>query len=120
LVHPIIVDDSTEAVIQRMIEGLRSYIREDNNGNSISGDSSNSIISPVLTTLSHIKIQTLQNAPRDACKLGQIIKAKERQQMNEDNKARHIQDIQTSVTEIDMLKFVLFLVNRNNKKVMSS
>jgi hypothetical protein len=114
LVHPI-VDDSTEAVIQRMIESLRSFIREDNNGNSISGGrSSNSIISPALSALFHLKIRTLQNAPRHPSKLERMIKAKERQHKNEDNKARYIEDIQRLVTEIEMLKFVLFLVNRNN------
>jgi hypothetical protein len=121
-----IVDDSTEAVIQRMIEGMRSFIMEDKNGNSISGsgsssnsNSNNSTISPVLSALFHLKIKTLQSAPREPAKLEQIIKTKEKQQKNEDNKARHIVDIQKLVTEIDMLKFVLFLVNRNNKKRVS-
>jgi hypothetical protein len=54
--------------------------------------------------------ETLQNAPRDPSKLEQIIKAKER----ENEKARHIEDTQRLVTQIEMLKFVLFLVNRNN------
>ena len=91
---------------------MRAYIREDSNGNSLSA---NSILSPVLVSLFHLKIQTLQNAPRDPSKLEQIIKIKENQ-MNDDNKAwysNNVQNIQRQSAEIEMLKFVQFLVNRN-------
>jgi hypothetical protein len=94
-----IIDDSIEAVIQRMIEDKRSFIKEDPEGIPISS---------VTKRHFQLQIQTLQNAPRDAFKLEQIIKAKERQ----NEKARHIEDTQRLVTEIEMLKFVLFLVNR--------
>ena len=110
--HPIIVYDSTESTIQRMIQGMRAYIREDNNGNSIS---ENSILSPVLVSLFHFKIQTLQNAPRDSSKLEQLIKTKENQKID-DNKAwytNNVQNIQRQAAEIEMLKFVQYLVNRN-------
>jgi hypothetical protein len=102
LVHPIIDDSTTEAVIQRMIEAKRSFIREDPEGIPISS---------VTKRHFQLEIQTLQSAPRDAVKLEQIIKAKER----ENDKARHIYDIQRLVTEIEMLKFVLFLVNRRKQ-----
>jgi hypothetical protein len=59
----------------------------------------------------HLEIETLQNAPRDADKLQQIIKAKER----ENDKAKHFDDTQRLVTEIEMLKVVLYLVNRNRR-----
>jgi hypothetical protein len=94
-------DDSTlEAAIQRMIEAKRTFIREYPEGIRISS-----------VTKRHFQLQmkTLQNAPRNAAKLEQIIKAKER----ENEKARHMDDTQRLVTEIEMLKFVLCLVNRN-------
>jgi hypothetical protein len=83
-----------------MIEAMRSFIREDPKGIQISS---------VTKRHFQLEINTLQNAPRDPSKLEQIIKAKER----ENDKARHIYDIQRLVTEIEMLKFVLYLVNRN-------
>jgi hypothetical protein len=97
-----------------MIDGMRSYIRENENGDAISGNS-NTIISPVLTSLFHLKMQTLQNAPRDPSKLKQLIKAKEREREKQknDNKARCIEDNQRDLAETDMLKFVLFLVSGN-------
>jgi hypothetical protein len=55
-------------------------------------------------------IKTLQNAPRDAAKLQQIIKAKGKQ----NEQATHFEDTQRLVTEIEMLKLVLCLVNRNS------
>jgi hypothetical protein len=66
-------------------------------------------ISTVTKRHFQLQIKTLQSAPRDAEKLQQIIKAKER----ENDKSRHIDDTQRLVTEIEMLKFVLYLVNRN-------
>jgi hypothetical protein len=72
------------------------------------------IINPATRAYFHLEIQTLQNAPRDASKLEQIIKAKERENNNNNEKARQIDDTQRLVTEIEMLKFVLFLVNRNS------
>jgi hypothetical protein len=97
-VYPII-DDSTEAVIQRTIEAMQKFIREDKEGISLSS-----------VTKRHFQLQisTLQNAPRDVEKLGQIIKSKERAK----EEAMHIEDTQRLVIEIEMLKFVLFLVRR--------
>jgi hypothetical protein len=82
-----------------MIEAKREFIREYPEGIPISS---------VTKRHFQLQIQTLQNAPRDAAKLQQIIKAKERQ----NEKARHIEDTERLVTEIEMLKFVLYLVNR--------
>ena len=90
------IDDSTEAVIQRKIESMLRFIRE---------DSEQAIqISSVTKRHFQLQITTLQNAPRDVSKLEQIIKAKEK----EKDKARHFDDTQRLVTEIEMLKFVLF------------
>ena len=57
-----------------------------------------------------LQIKTVQNAPRDTDKLERLLKIKERH--NEE--AIHIEDTQRLVTEIEMLKLVLYLVNRNS------
>jgi hypothetical protein len=60
-----------------------------------------------------LEIRTLlQNAPRDADKLRQLLEIKQRQK----EEADHIEDTQRLVTEIEMLKVVLFLVCRNGRK----
>jgi hypothetical protein len=55
----------------------------------------------------------LQNAPRDEEKLRELLKLKEKENEQE---ATHIEDTQRLVTEIEMLKFALFLVCRNAGK----
>jgi hypothetical protein len=57
-----------------------------------------------------LKIRTLQNGPRDADKLKQLLKVKERQK----DEAMYMEYTQRLVTEIEMLKVVLYLVCRNN------
>ncbi len=58
------------------------------------------------------EIKILQDAPRDANKLRQILKVKQK----EYEKATDREDIERLVSEIEMLNFVLFLVSRNIKK----
>ena len=55
-----------------------------------------------------LEIKTLQNAPRDADKLRRLLEIKQRQKQE----AIHIGETQRLVTEIEMLKVVLFLVCR--------
>jgi hypothetical protein len=55
------------------------------------------------------KIKILREAPRDVDKLGHILQAKQK----EYEKAHDSLDIERLVSEIDMLKFVLFLVSRD-------
>jgi hypothetical protein len=98
------IDDSTQAVLERKIESLQRLIRED--------PEQAVQISSVTKSHFQLQIRTLQNAPRDADKLQQMIKAKER---DNNDKARHMDQTQRLVTEIEMLKFVLFLVNRNSR-----
>jgi hypothetical protein len=54
----------------------------------------------------------LQNAPRDAAKLRRLLEMKQRQK----DEAMHIEDTQRLVTEIEMLKVVLFLVSRKQRQ----
>jgi hypothetical protein len=55
----------------------------------------------------------LQNAPRDAEKPRQLLKVKQRQKEEE---AMHVEDTQRLVTQIEMLKIVLYLVSRKSEK----
>jgi hypothetical protein len=63
-----------------------------------------------------LEIKTLQNAPRDADKLEWLLKKKERAK----EEAMHMEDTQRLVTEIEMLKVVLYLVCRNNRRSKAS
>jgi hypothetical protein len=103
--------DSTEEAIKRMIEASQRMINiNDDGGQGGEGGGEKIRINPAVKKHSELQIKTLQNAPRrGAAKLEQIIKAKER----ENDKVRHLEDTQRLVTEIEMLKFVLYLVNRN-------
>jgi hypothetical protein len=60
-----------------------------------------------------LKIKTLQNAPKDPDKLERLLKLKEREK---EEKAMDIKDIERLVTEIEMLRVVLYLVCRNNRR----
>jgi len=55
-----------------------------------------------------LQIKTLENAPRDAEKLERLLKVKRRQK----DESMYIEDTQRLVTEIEMLKVVLYLVRR--------
>jgi hypothetical protein len=88
--------DSTEVAIQKMIEASQKMINEQLN-------------SPPVNEHFKLQIKTLQNAPRDPDKLERLLKVKTRQK----EEAMHIEDTQRLVTEIEMLKVVLYLVCRN-------
>jgi hypothetical protein len=88
--------DSTEVAIHKMIEASQKMINEQLN-------------SPPVNEHFKLQIKTLQNAPRDPDKLERLLKVKTRQK----EEAMHIEDTQRLVTEIEMLKVVLYLVCRN-------
>jgi hypothetical protein len=58
-----------------------------------------------------LEIKTLQNAPRDEGKLRKLLKLKERQ----NEQVTHIEGSQRLVTEIEMIKVVLYLVSRKQQ-----
>jgi hypothetical protein len=68
-------------------------------------------MSPPLKRHLELEIKTLENAPRDADKLRQLLELKQRQK----EEAMHIEDTQRLVTEIEMLKVVLYLVCRKEQ-----
>jgi hypothetical protein len=91
--------DSTEVAIEKMIEASQRMINEQLN-------------SPPVNEHFKLQIKTLQNAPRDADKLERLLKVKQGQK----EEAMHIEDTQRLVTEIEMLRVVLYLVNRNHRQ----
>jgi PleD family two-component response regulator len=109
-----------EAVIQRTIEGIQmlmnpQYNNNDNHsqrlrdkeeGQSTAASSSLIEINPVAKRHWELQIQILQDSPRDADKLKAILEVKEK----EHEKATDSEEIERLVTEIEMFKFVLFLV----------
>jgi hypothetical protein len=78
-----------------MIESCESIIDEEHNSSVVNRDFK-------------LKIKTLENAPRDPDKLQRLLQSKER----EKDEAMHVRDIERLVTEIEMLKVVLYLVHR--------
>jgi hypothetical protein len=57
------------------------------------------------------EIKTLQNAPRDPEKLNRLLKIKQRRK----EEAIQIEDTERLVTEIEILKVVLYLVSRDKR-----
>jgi hypothetical protein len=56
-------------------------------------------------------MKTLQNAPRDLKKLERLLKTKERECL----KVKYTLDIESLVAEIEVLRVIRYLVNRNNR-----
>jgi hypothetical protein len=89
-----------------MIEGAQRMISPNNN--SSQQQEPEIPINPALKRHFELEIETLQNAPRDEGKLGELLKSREK----ENEQATHIEGTQRLVTEIEMLKVVLCLVSR--------
>ena len=108
--------DSTEEAIKQMIESIQRMICLHKKKE---GEAAPSItINPAIKKHFELQIKTLQTAPRDVWKLERIIKAKEKRR--EEDISMHVEDMQRLVTEIEMLKLVLFLVNRNSSSCSST
>jgi hypothetical protein len=102
------IRDSTEVAIQKMIDASQRMIdvQSQVQGEAKDGWGINSVMKKHL----ELEIKTLQNAPRDAAKLRQLLEIKQRQK----EEAMYIEDTQRLVTEIEMLKVVLYLISRDN------
>lgn len=103
LVYPIY--NSIEEAINKMIEASERMIMI-NSQIELGGGMS----SPLKRHL-ELEIKTLQNAPRDADKLRQLLEVKQGQK----EEAMHTEDTQRLVTEIEMLKVVLYSVARKSR-----
>jgi hypothetical protein len=101
--------DSTELVIQKMIEASQRMIDVNR---QVEGKGGGGGLNPATKRHLELQIKTLQNAPRDPDKLKRLFEKKRRQK----EQAMHIEDTERLVTEIEMLKVVLFLVCRNRRR----
>ena len=99
------IHGSTEVAIQKMIEASQRMLTV-NSQETLGG------ISPPQRRHLELEIKTHKNAPRDAEKLEKLLKAKQRQK----EEAMHIEDTQRLVTEIEMLKVILYLVSRREEE----
>ena len=97
-------NDPTELAIQRRVEGIETILKLDNVAKPGAAR-----INPAIRRHFELEIRTLQNAPRDLDKLERLLRVKKREN---DDEARHIEDTQRLVTEIEMLQFLLCLVRR--------
>ena len=103
------IHDSTEVAIQKMIEASQRMIDVNS---QLGGEASEGWgINPVMKRHFELEIKTLQNAPRDADKLRKLLEVKQRQK----EEAMHIEDTQRLVTEIEILKLLLYLVCRKQQ-----
>jgi hypothetical protein len=100
------IHDFTEVAIQKMIDASQRILAVNS---QVQGEAKEGWgINPVMKRHLELEIKTLQNAPRDADKLRRLLELKQRQK----EEAMHIEDTQRVVTEIEMLKVVLYLVSR--------
>ena len=104
-------DGSTiiERTIKKTIDGIHFFLNPSNMTSEEQEKKAVIKISEATQKFSELQIKTLQDAPRDPDKLRELLKVKERQY----EKATLAEEIQSLVTEIEILKFVQFLVNRN-------
>ena len=109
LVYPL-PDSTTELVIQRTIEGIQKMIRPYESKEGDTPQVAVIEINPAMKKHWESEIKILQDAPRDAEKLGEILIIRQK----EYEKATDREDIERLVPEIEMLRFVLFLVYRSN------
>jgi uncharacterized UPF0160 family protein len=91
--------DSTELVIQELIDECQRNIDDEQYNNSI-----------VANEYLKQKMKTLQNAPRDLKKLERLLKTKERECLN----IKHTLDIESLVAEVEVLRVIRYLMNRSN------
>jgi hypothetical protein len=97
------IHDPIEVAIQKMIAASQRMLKMNSQGERMS---------PTMKKRLELEIKTLENAPRDSDNLERLLQIKQRQK----EEAMHIEDSQRLVTEIEMLKVVLYLVCRNERK----
>ena len=110
-------DGSTimERTIKKTIDGIRTLLNPVNNMTPEEEELEEkmAVIKISEATQKHFNLQTktLQDAPRDPDKLREVLKEKQK----EYEKAEDTEVIEDLVTEIEMLKYVLFLVRRHGR-----
>jgi hypothetical protein len=101
-----IYDSIEEIAIQKMIEASQRMLKVNSQGELGEG------MSPPMKKHLELEIKTLENAPRDSDKLERLLQVKQRHK----EEAEHIEDKQRLVTEIEMIKVVLYLVRRTSSR----
>ena len=102
LVYSIQDDSTKEVAIQKMIEASQRMIDVQSQVQREAKDGWG--LNPIMKKHLELEIKTLQNAPRDADKLRRLLEIKQKQK----EEAMHIEDTERLVTEIEMLKVVLY------------
>jgi hypothetical protein len=114
-------DGSTiiERTIKKTIDGIQTLLNPVNNMTSEEEEMEEkmAVIKISEATQKHFNLQTktLHDAPRDPDKLREILKEKQK----EYEKAEASEVIEDLVTEIEMLKYVLFLVRKHGRNSSS-
>jgi hypothetical protein len=104
------IHDPTEVAIQKMIEASQRMIMISSSNEGVEGGWGG--MNSAMRRHLELQIKTLQNAPREPDKLERLLKSKRRQK----EEAMYIEDTERIVTEIEMLKVVLYLVSRDKRK----
>ncbi len=105
---------TAEAIIQRKIEGIQMLIDPQHSNTTPEEQQTKTVITinPAVKKHWESQIKILHEAPRDANKLREILKAKQK----EYEKTMDSEEIERLVPEIQTYKFVLFLVRREEKE----
>jgi hypothetical protein len=106
------IHDPTEVAIQKMIEASQRMITISSSNNEGVEGGWGGMNSATRRQL-ELQIKTLRNASRDPDKLEHLLQVKKRQKEEE---AMYFEDTERLVTEIEMLKVVLYLVSRDKRK----
>ena len=111
---PSAVQDPTEATIARMVEGIQKFLNPQYGSMTPEEEKEQekAVIRTSAATQKHseLQIRTLRDASRDLNRLRELLHKKQRKY----ERAINSEVIEPLVTEIEMLKFVLFLVKRNS------
>jgi methyl coenzyme M reductase beta subunit len=99
-----LIHDPINVAIQKMIESSERMLRMNSQGGELGGG-----MSPLIKRHLELEIKTLENAPRDADRIERLLQIKQRQK----EEAMHIEETERLVTEIEMLKVVLYLESRS-------
>ena len=103
-------DDPTEKAIQKAIDGIHFFLNPSNMTPEEQEKKAVIKISEATRKYCELQIRTLKDAPRDSDMLRELLEKRERQY----EEAEDSEVIEILVTEIEMLKFVQFLVNRSS------
>lgn len=107
-----VYDSAIEKAIEKKIEGIRIFLNPQYGKTTPEEEEAVVIkINPATKKYCELKIKILQDSPWDPVKLKEILKAKQK----EYEKTEESEDIEKLITELEMLRYVLFLINIRNR-----